>query len=289
MQKAANPFYVPTSFITSSGLAGGFMRWALAWLLLLLSVHTTAVAGQTADVEVYDLSANGSLSVYHHDGRMYVIGEPQHRYELRVRNRWSERILAVTSVDGVNVVTGKTAAEHQSGYVIDPWGTAVIDGWRKSLDDVATFYFTALEDSYAARTGRPRDVGVIGVALFREKSHEQVCCLHPRERLSKQEDRSAPAPMASADEAKIQGTDRAHPSEMESRRAGAPLGTGHGYREHSPAQQVEFERASTQADETIVIYYDSYRNLLSKGIVPRERHHAHERPNPFPHGFVPDP
>jgi hypothetical protein len=265
------------------------MHWGLAWLLLFLSVHTTATAGQTAEVEVYDLSANRSLPIHHHDGRMYVIGEPQHRYELRVRSRWRERILAVTSVDGVNVVTGKTAAEHQSGYVIAPWGTAVIDGWRKSLDDVATFYFTALEDSYAARTGRPHHVGVIGVALFREKTHEPVCCLEPRERLSKQEDRSVSAPTASADEAKAQRSDQAHPYERESRRAGSPLGTGHGYREHSPAQQVEFERASTQPDETIVIYYDSYRNLLSKGIVPRVRHHAHERPDPFPHGFVPDP
>ena len=44
-----------------------------------------------------------------------------------------------------------------------------IDGWRKSMDEVAAFYFTALPDSYAARTGRPDNVGVIGVALFREE------------------------------------------------------------------------------------------------------------------------
>lgn len=265
------------------------MRWGLAGLLMLLSVYTSAAAGQTAEVEVYDLSANRSLPIYHHQAGMYVIGEPQHRYELRIRNASGQRILAVTSVDGVNVVTGKTAAEHQSGYVIDAWETAVIEGWRKSLDDVATFYFTALEDSYAARTGRPNHVGVIGVAVFREKNHEQVCCLQPREQLSKQEDRSVSAPTASAGEAKAQRSDQAHPYEMESRRARSPLGTGHGYREHSPAQQVEFQRASTQPDETIVIYYDSYRNLLSKGIVPHEKHHAREQSNPFPHGFVPDP
>jgi hypothetical protein len=265
------------------------MRWGLVWLLLFLSAHINATAGQAAEVEVYDLSATRSLPIYHHDGRMYVIGEPQHRYELRLRNRWGQRILAVTSVDGVNVVSGETAAEHQSGYVIDPWGTAVIDGWRKSLDDVATFYFTALEDSYAARTERPHHVGVIGVAFFRERTREPACCLQPRDQLSKQGDRSISAPTASADEAAARRSDRAYPNEMESRRAHSPLGTGHGYRNYSPAQSVEFERASAQPDETIVIYYDSYRNLLSKGIVPRERHHAHEPPNPFPHGFVADP
>jgi len=44
-----------------------------------------------------------------------------------------------------------------------------VNGWRKSLEEVAAFYFTALPDSYAARTGRPQNVGVIGVAVFREQ------------------------------------------------------------------------------------------------------------------------
>ena len=57
--------------------------------------------------------------------------------------------------------------------MLDAWGGVSIEGWRKSLDDVATFYFTRLPDSYAARTGRPDNVGVIGVALFPER---RVCC-----------------------------------------------------------------------------------------------------------------
>jgi hypothetical protein len=43
-----------------------------------------------------------------------------------------------------------------------------IGGWRKSMSEVAAFVFTALPESYAARTGRPGNVGVIGVAVFRE-------------------------------------------------------------------------------------------------------------------------
>lgn len=261
------------------------MRWELVGPLLLWLVCSSAAAGHSADVEVYDLSANRTLPIQHHAGRMYVIGEPQHRYELRIRNRGSERMLAVTSVDGVNVVTGKTASEHQSGYVIDSWGMAVIEGWRKSLDEVATFYFTALEDSYAARTGRPDHVGVIGVALFREKRHGHVCCARPREQLSKQEDHLPSPPTTTSDTARANSSQY----EMENRRAGSPLGTGHGEREHSPAQHVEFQRASTHPDEKIVIYYDSYRNLLSKGILSLEKHYAHEQPEPFPQGFVPDP
>ena len=47
------------------------------------------------------------------------------------------------SVDGVNAVTGQTASPSQGGYVLEPWETAEIAGWRKSLDDIAQFVFTA--------------------------------------------------------------------------------------------------------------------------------------------------
>jgi hypothetical protein len=53
--------------------------------------------------------------------------------------------------------------------VLSPRDSLDISGWRKSLSETAAYYFTALPDSYAARTGRPDDVGVIGVALFRRK------------------------------------------------------------------------------------------------------------------------
>ena len=125
-----------------------------------------APAGQPADVEIYDRTSGRNLPVYWHDGQRYVAGEPGHRYEVRVRNRGGGRVLAVTSVDGVNVISGETAAPDQTGYVLDGHGSVHIDGWRKSMAEVATFYFTALPDSYAARTGRPDNVGVIGIALF---------------------------------------------------------------------------------------------------------------------------
>ena len=78
------------------------------------------------------------------------------------------RMLAVVSVDGINAVTGETASADQNGYVLAPYQSFDILGWRKNLNEVAAFYFTQLPDSYAARTDRPNHVGVIGVAAFRE-------------------------------------------------------------------------------------------------------------------------
>ena len=159
------------------------VRPLLAFIALIASFASAfAHAGALADLEVYDRTAGRTLPIYEHEGRLYVAGEPRHQYELRIRNSSAARVLAVTSVDGVNVITGETAAQEQSGYVLGSWDSVRIEGWRKSLDEVATFYFTRLADSYAARTGRPHDVGVIGVALFRERQpHYEPCCSPWRE------------------------------------------------------------------------------------------------------------
>ncbi|OLC69412.1 MAG: hypothetical protein AUH79_01385 [Betaproteobacteria bacterium 13_1_40CM_4_64_4] len=108
-----------------------------------------------ASVEIVDRSEGRVLPVYWHQGRRYVVGKPGNEYAIGVRNGSSGRVLAVMSVDGVNVISGDTASPQQSGYVLAPYESADIAGWRKSLARTAAFYFTALPDSYAARTGRP--------------------------------------------------------------------------------------------------------------------------------------
>ena len=208
-----------------------------------------AFAQRLADVSVYDRSEGRWLQAYRHEGRTYVVGKPGHEYQVRVANRLGEDLLAVVSVDGVNVITGETAHPSQSGYVVAPRGSLEIQGWRKSLAQTAAFYFTSLPDSYAARTSRPDDVGVIGIALFRRK---------------------AAAPIADAPAAA---------------RAESSMGTGHGRREHSPAVRVTFERATSAPAEMLTLYYDSYANLVARGVV---REPAQVTPRPFP-GFVPDP
>ncbi|MEO8346187.1 MAG: hypothetical protein ABI607_10880 [Betaproteobacteria bacterium] len=128
------------------------------------------VKGRLVQVDVYDRADGVALPVHAKNGRNYIIGMPGHEYAVRIRNCTGGRILVATSVDGVNVVSGETASPTQTGYVLDPWASVEITGWRKSLERTAAFYFTDLGDSYAARTGRPLNVGVIGVAVFQEKA-----------------------------------------------------------------------------------------------------------------------
>ncbi len=263
------------------------MRPALLAAVLLAGL-LPGLASALTDVEIYDRTEHRTLPVHAHEGRLYVAGEPGHQYEIRLRNRSSERLLAVTSVDGVNVISGQTAKSSQSGYVLAAWDGVDIEGWRKSMDDVATFYFTRLSNSYAARTGRPENVGVIGVALFRER---QRCCRpqpfeHGQVEQQPFEDRAVPAPAEPLARAESDASASASPSPQRSREK---LGTGHGHRETSPVEYVDFQRASTTPEETIVIYYDSRQNLLARGVIPNSRRYADRSPNPFPNEFVPDP
>jgi len=141
----------------------------LAGLLLWAMAASAGAAGNLVEVTVHDRAERRTLPVHFHEGRHYVVGKPGNEYHVRVRNRTGGDILSVVSVDGVNAVSGETAAWHQTGYILGPQQGFDIKGWRKSLERVAAFFFTEHPNSYAARTGRPDDVGVIGVAVFRRK------------------------------------------------------------------------------------------------------------------------
>ena len=266
------------------------LRIALATALAVASLSAQAV-GHLADVTVFDRSTGRELPVYWHEGRAFVVGRPGNEYQVGVRNRRGEEVLAVVSVDGVNVVSGETASTRQSGYVVNAWQRMDIRGWRKNLGEIASFYFTSLGDSYAARTGRPDNVGVIGIALFQRKrvpspppvsvapAQEPIDSTQAPFREELRRDKSVDG------NAKLESDRRQAPAASGYAQS-APLGTGHGRREESAAQWVAFERSSDTPAETITIYYDSYRNLVARGILMAPV--APRSPNAFP-GFVPDP
>jgi hypothetical protein len=251
-----------------------------------------ARAGTLARVDLYDRNAGQALPIHRHRGRHYVEGRPGNEYAVRIRNCTGERLLAVLSVDGVNAVTGETASPDQSGYVIEPWGYVTVQGWRKDLDGTAAFYFSDPQDAYASRTGRPDDLGVIGVALFRERPQPthwldgpqegRVAGVHPPAR-EKAESSGATAESGAA-------TDASASAPAPSSQRLPSLGTGHGRREYAPVERVQFERARSRPDERIAIRYERRETLVAMGVLPDWQDDWHE-PEPFPGalGFVPDP
>lgn len=270
----------------------------LAGLFLLAgcaaaSAPAPVSAGTLMEVNVVDRSTGQVLPTWRHRGQLYVVGTPGNRYAVQVANRSGGRVLSVISVDGINVLSGETAAAPQSGYVLEPGQSADIAGWRKSMEEVAAFYFTRVADSYAGRTGRPENTGVIGVAVFREQLPPPVVRPQPaplsRHLGESQDAASASAPAAPAFEGRAKG-ERAE-SSAPALRAEKKLGTGHGERLNAPTEYTRFQRASSTPAEVITIYYDSRANLVARGVIPDPRNNAryNVRPNPFPGGFVPDP
>jgi hypothetical protein len=250
------------------------LRVLLAVLAVAGSPLVHAI-GNLADVTIVDRTTGRTLPVVWNGGKAYVEGRPGNEYEVVVRNNRGEDLLAVMSVDGVNVLSGQTANAGQGGYVLSAWNRFSVRGWRKTLDEIAAFYFTSLGDSYAARTDRPGNVGVIGVALFQRKRVEP-----PPPAAYESEEMLRSQAKSRADSAGAAAT-QAAPS--------APLGTGHGRREESHVTWTEFDRASDQPAETIAIYYDSHRNLVARGIIPAAPAYGARDPNPFPASFAPDP
>lgn len=281
---------------------------------------TASAIGHIADVTVYDRVENRTLPIHQHNGRYYVVGKPGNEYQIRMANRGRQEILSVVSVDGVNAVSGETADWGQTGYVLGNHQAFDIRGWRKSMDRIAAFYFTEHQNSYAARTGRPTNVGVIGVAMFRKKYEPPVRIdppppvrPWPRPRSespfpSGGEDAMSGAPRdssRSAESAPSAAAQAEAPASAMDSRAGAgvgsrgdvarapqkstTLGTGHGRSEESQVTYTNFERASSSPAEVVTIYYDTYENLLAQGVIHQPPVYARPTPVPFPGQFVPDP
>jgi len=169
--------------------------------------------------------------------------------------------------------------------VLDPWQSYDIAGWRKSETAIAAFVFASLGDSYAARTGRPGNVGVIGMAAFSEKPEPRV--LLPRHDPPTTADRLGGASEAEsrAEAAKTDSSsgNAAQPAARER------LGTGHGAREWSVSRRTMFERLSSVPQDVVEIAYDSYANLVLAGVIPAPAAQARAFPSNDPRGFVPDP
>jgi len=247
-------------------------RFVFCLLFSLCTALPACAAGNLVSLEMIDRGSNSPLSVYRQRGQEYVIGTPGSRYAVRLRNRSGNRVLVVLSVDGINVITGATASPNQSGYVLDPYASTEIAGWRKNMNETAAFYFTALADSYAARTDRPDNTGVIGAAIFTEQ-------MQPRQEIAE--------PLAAAP-ARDANKSTGAVSERRAESADKRLGTGHGEREYAPSEYTGFVRASRQPAEILSLRYDSRTRLIAAGVIPSPRPNPRRAPEPFP-GFVPDP
>ena len=242
-----------------------------------------------------------TLPTFFDAGRAYVLGTLGQRYRLRISNPTSARVEAVVSIDGLDAIDGEPAdfiSKH--GYVIAPHDDLVVEGFRTSLEQVATFRFSSVPDSYASRKGKDRNVGVIGVAFFRERppiAYASPPGLDrswapgalprggapspaPRATVEDRAEGAAPSAGRSATESV------APPGKSAARRSG--LGTEFGEARPSHVDYTRFQRASASEPSALFeLRYNDRQGLLALGIDvdhTRERDDLslRESADPFP-------
>jgi hypothetical protein len=126
--------------------------------------------------------------------KRFAMGELGQRYRIGVSNGSAQRFEIVASVDGLDVMDGGEAGFAKRGYILEPLSSVMIEGWRTSHETVAAFRFTSIDESYADRTGRARNIGVIGVAFFHEEGSAPLRELRRRESADPFPNRFAPPP-----------------------------------------------------------------------------------------------
>lgn len=233
--------------------------------------------GRHISVALIDRSSGQPLPLYAWRGQRFAPGIEGEAYAVRLTNHSQRRVLVVLAVDGVNVITGRNAAAlaTDGGYVLEAGQTTDIAGWRKSSRSVAQFYFTDPGDSYAGRTGRAGQVGVIGAAVFTERSFIPA---PPPVYSGRDAQNGAAAPKAASGARSAESAQR-------------QIGTGHGQREWAPVTQTDFIAATRAPSEVLRIDYDTPEGLMQRGIRLQryERTHRTREPAAFPGQYVPDP
>jgi hypothetical protein len=191
--------------------------------------------------ELYQYTANNRKN---RNKRTYLEASKGKNYTLRLRNTSNERVGVVVAVDGRNILSGKKShlRSNEKMYVLDPYETANYDGWRTSKNRVNRFYFTSAGNSYSNAWGDRSAMGVIAVAVFKEK-HKQYG--------NRKYKRIAPS-------------HRGYLSEDSA-------GTGFGDDSYSPTINVNFI-AQNRADFKQFIKYEWRSNLCKRGVIDCNRY-----------------
>lgn len=192
-----------------------------------------------------------ALPTFFQNGKKFVMGNMGQRYRIRVNNPTSQRVEAVVSVDGLDAIDGQTASTSKRGYVVPAFGSVTIDGFRTSMDSVAAFRFTTVSDSFAGRTGTDRNVGVIGVAIFRERVEEPIEIARPQ---------------AAAPRAKGGAADESRSSAAKKPTDRPGLGTQFGEQHHSQVRRTTFIRETSSPTSTLEVRYNDRAGLRAMGI-----------------------
>lgn len=241
---------------------------------------------------------------YYHNQAIWVEGREGNRYTIDITNHTYARALFIVSVDGLDVLEGKTAGLNSQGYVLNGKETLSIPGWKINDNEAAEFYFSSARDSYVNNIGKDTsNTGVIGAMIFSEyvapyyqysnTISNPVAPLYPWD-LTRQYSGTADsalsggsfgslsvgsvAPMAKGMTQNNVFHTSATPSSVTQE-----VGTGFGEATDWQTITTSFTRANPSTPDTILaVYYNTAKNLERMGIQLRRKKNYVRSANPFP-------
>lgn len=190
--------------------------------------------------------------------RAYLEAVKGEQYAIRVRNTSNRRVGIVIAVDGRNILTGKKSwlGKNEKMYVLDPHETSSYKGWRTSKNQVNRFYFTSAGDSYADAWNDRSAMGVIAVAVYKEK---------PRREYYNKYKQSIPNSMNKSRSGYL---------------ADESAGTGFGEELYSPTRRVKFKAMNRPAVKHF-FKYEWRKTLCKKGIIECNNFRKYPEDNRF--------
>lgn len=224
-----------------------------------------------AEEFMFDIQVMGhTLRKYSKNGQFWVEAPDGKSFKIILENKSPVRKKYVVSVDGLNVIDGKEASVDGSGYIVPPFSTVVVDGWRMNYNEVSEFFFTKKENSYSELKGDGvENCGVIGVAVFDEKVVLRAI---------------EPILYASCDQYSVSGNNMTLGAVGDYREGltvtcadvSHKMGTGWGETKESKVFEASFN-AKDKPTYTMSVFYDSRENLIARGIIQ-----ADSKPKAFP-------
>ena len=251
------------------------------------------------------------IQEYHKDERTFVEGRQGSNFSLELTNLTPRRILVHPTVDGLSAMSGKEASRlDDDGYVLHAFQKTTIPGWRLNNDEVARFFFAGAGKSYAEKTGKGRDKGVIACAVWEEKVvaqamnffasaampsaagcaeeentggelHTQMCSYESGEFHSKATFDSMSSETRTKGVTRGAGGQRRNSMRRERKCSTQNLGAGFGERAKHEVHETHFDKATDSPVVIATIYYDDLKGLRAQGINIR-RQKSKRLPNPFP-------
>jgi hypothetical protein len=183
-------------------------------------------------------------------GGTYVEAIRGEEYEIRLRNRSSDRVAVALYVDGLNTIDStRTSPADASKWMIEPYQTITISGWQMDSDHARKFYFTSDRDSYAARLGVTGSRGVIRAAFYRERRRRPIPIVppHPMPRPTNREESQSSAELSRSAEAPATGT-------TNKSRARDEAATGIGRSVRHDVEYIDMDLESRPAAELTIRY-----------------------------------